>query len=240
MEQAGLTLTDKTHSSKVCFKRGSGMRRLLTLMLISVAALGLLACGKKSVWHRKITVIVSTLSGEVKGSSVQKETFTDNTGQWFASPEARGAGSWLSGEAVVVEVAPGRYLFALLGTNPATIPVLLPGEAPVKVAPNLSQLRNLSTLAASEYPALVTFTDINDPKSVKLVDPANLAATFGEGYNLKSITLEITDEGVTKGKTEQVLPWLKTVTSNLDGSKYSSPQLGLSNNINVGNFSTER
>ena len=58
-----------------------------------------------------------------------------------------------------------------------------------------------------DFPLLVTFTDIDDPKTVRKVDPNNLAATLGPGYALKSITLEITDEPVTKGKVEEVLGW---------------------------------
>lgn len=35
-----------------------------------------------------------------------------------------------------------------------------------------------------DYPLLVTFTDITDPKAVKKVEPHNLAATFGKGVSL--------------------------------------------------------
>ena len=39
----------------------------------------------------------------------------------------------------------------------------------------------------------------DDPKSVKPVDPDDLAAAFGEGVSLKDITVEITDDPVTWG-----------------------------------------
>ncbi|MCP4095679.1 MAG: hypothetical protein GY748_05500, partial [Planctomycetaceae bacterium] len=55
------------------------------------------------------------------------------------------------------------------------------------------------------FPLLVTFTDINDPASVKKIDPDDLAASFGPGYSLKSVTLEITGEPVTQGVVEKVL-----------------------------------
>jgi hypothetical protein len=58
------------------------------------------------------------------------------------------------------------------------------------------------------YPRFVTFTDVGNPKSVKLVDPANLAATFGPGFALKSVKLELTDEKVTTGLIEGALSWL--------------------------------
>jgi hypothetical protein len=40
-----------------------------------------------------------------------------------------------------------------------------------------------------QYPLLVTFGDIADPKSVALVDPTNLAASFGPGVRLTSVML---------------------------------------------------
>jgi hypothetical protein len=56
-------------------------------------------------------------------------------------------------------------------------------------------------------PMMVTFGDVTDPKSVRLVDPADLAASFGAGYALRKITLEITRERVTKGVVEGVLDY---------------------------------
>lgn len=55
---------------------------------------------------------------------------------------------------------------------------------------------------------MVTFGDLKDPKSVQEVDPENLPATFGPGYKIKSYTVEITDEPVTEGRVENLLPWL--------------------------------
>lgn len=51
----------------------------------------------------------------------------------------------------------------------------------------------------SNYPMMVTFDDIKNPKSVKQVDPDDLAASFGEGYAIKRITIELTDDPVTIG-----------------------------------------
>jgi hypothetical protein len=49
------------------------------------------------------------------------------------------------------------------------------------------------------YPILVRFADIVDPKTVELVDPDNLAASFGKGVKLRRITLERTEDAVTTG-----------------------------------------
>jgi hypothetical protein len=82
--------------------------------------------------------------------------------------------------------------------RPFTAVDLMPGnERPAF----LEQIRQVRDVPRDKYPLLVTFTDIADPKTVTKVDPDNLAATFGPGVALKRITLEITDEKVTEGRT---------------------------------------
>ena len=69
------------------------------------------------------------------------------------------------------------------------------------------------------YPKLVTFTDMNDPKSVTLVQvwerkkdghfflkEDRMEELFGAGVSLKGITLEITDEPVQWGVVDGYLP----------------------------------
>ena len=129
-------------------------------------------------------------------------------------PEARGGGHGRFGEAAVVEVAPGKYLFALLPGSMDTAPeldaahVFFPGQPPAETDAKFATLRESRQIPANLYPMLVTFGDINVPASVKLVDPKNLAASFGPGYRLKDMTLEITDEAMTEGRVESVLTWL--------------------------------
>ena len=86
----------------------------------------------------------------------------------------------------------------------------------------------------------------DDPASVARVDPTDLAASFGPGYALSSITLAITDEPVTKGRVEAVLGWLTDVgrkQANLKGkpehglvSEQPDPAVFL---ISPSDFSTE-
>jgi hypothetical protein len=89
---------------------------------------------------------------------------------------------------------------------------------------------------------LVTFGNISDPTSVQQVDPDDLAATFGAGYALRAVTLEITGEPVTIGVVEGVLGWLHDVWPNqLDGQRYETIKASnrFANSISTGNFSTE-
>ena len=89
------------------------------------------------------------------------------------------------------------------------------------------------------YAMLVTFTDIADPSSVKLVDPADLAASFGPGVKLKRITVEITDDPVTNG-IEKRLGWLPSHYNKLlGGERFEKISTRLADHLGAGNFSTE-
>lgn len=63
-------------------------------------------------------------------------------------------------------------------------------------------------------PDLVTFSDVNDPQSILLVDPDNLEATLGPGVSWRSIAIQTTDEPLTTG-IENHLPWVSSYRGNL-------------------------
>lgn len=219
------------------------MKRLLISLLLTLSALGLAGCWPKSYsWHQKLTVTVVTPSGEVSGSSVIYEKVL--LGQMPAM--ASGISYTIKGEATVVEVAPGKYLFALLsGLKTEALAATVFRDDPNEEAPitfdRIMSIREVKSVPSDMYPMLVTFTDINDPKSVKEVKPGKLAEVFGAGYALKSVTVEITDEVVSKGLNSAVLPWLANQYGlYLDGRNVSDVHNGLSNNIGDSNFRTEK
>ena len=87
----------------------------------------------------------------------------------------------------------------------------------------MEKLRGKKPVARDHYPMLVTFDDIAKPETVKQVDPDDLAATFGPGYALKQVSLELTDEPVTEGEIEEILGWLEEHYNNrLDGNRYGT------------------
>ena len=179
-------------------------RRIMTGGLALLAGATLAGCAiHKTTWTEKLTVVVTTPHGEVSGSAIRWQSLSED-------PVLNLAHSDMRGEAVVVEVARGRYLFALVEDNrPQAELMFFPGEPPVDAAPKLRRVKGQArAVPRSMYPLLVTFDDLKVPASVKQVDPDNLAAAFGDGYALKSITLEITDAPVTQGRVEAVLPWL--------------------------------
>ncbi|MGO6982522.1 hypothetical protein [Rhizobium leguminosarum] len=178
----------------------------LPLFALVLFAFSSCAAVEKYSWCQKLTVEVQTPDGIKTGSSVVESTLTERKG---GLPEAEGVFNDYKGEAVVVELAPGRYLFALLKETPRAERIFFPNEAPAQAAPKLKDMVGQSVvLPAKHYPMLVTFKSVADPTSIRLVNPEDLESSFGIGYKLKSITLTITDEPVPAAKISQLLPWL--------------------------------
>lgn len=189
------------------------MKKLLLLL----ALLSLAGCERYS-WRQKLTVTVETPAGEVSGSSVSQVSWRKH---WIRT-DGMGWDYDLTGEAVVVEVTPGRFLYALLkgaGTTEYMGSVaaasiagrtsrVIDGALFDEVRDKRDRAAGMIAVPEYQYPMLVTFGDITDPASVTLVDPADLAASFGPGVRLKSVTLQVTDEAVTERLVEGVLRWL--------------------------------
>ena len=147
---------------------------------------------------------------------------------------------WYSviGEATVVEVAPGRYLFALLDGSEeryyGAVREQLQGMRRGEWLKRIPTMKGIVTLKQKNYPLLVTLGNLNDPESVRKVDPRSLQATFGSEIHLKEITLEITNESITIGHVEALLSWISDLGGNmLDGKRYtdSTADENLANNL---------
>jgi len=128
--------------------------------------------------------------------------------------------SWrVTGEAVFVDLGDGKNLIVTLtNSSSGRKDSVSAAGLPYSPGPDLKVLgyparwravKRLKTrnIAPERLPTTVTFTDINDPKTVKRVDPLNLAATFGEGYALKRATVEVTRDAVSEGIAGK-LGWL--------------------------------
>jgi len=233
------------------------MKRFVSFMFCLFLLSGCLK-PKEVEWLQKLTLYIETPLGEVVASSVYKINVGDDTGGLFDLPGGKPLSFRVTGEAVVVNLPNGRYLFALMkGKTSSGNTVAQTENAFADVAPELRNEKRapyakrmervkLETearvLPAKAYPMLVTFDDVTDPKTVRLVDPADLAASFGAGYALRKVTLEITREPVTTGVVEGVLGWLEDIWPNrLDGDRYGNlySTLRFANSLSTGNFSTE-
>ena len=217
-----------------------GGLRLLRGVILCLLVATLSACGESHSWRQKTIIEVETPHGVVSGGSVSEMRVS-----YFGWLEKKLSASAMSydqrGEASFVEVAPGRYLFALLQENQPTLTVAIfsagAKEKNRETAKQLESLRESRDITQSQYiPMLVTFDDINDPRSVKLVDPNDLAATFGAGFRLKTIRLEITDEKVSQGKVATILPWQPTLVGSI-GKNMGLPYDHLLNQVLDASFS---
>ncbi|MEJ1992031.1 MAG: hypothetical protein P8X50_10060, partial [Maritimibacter sp.] len=136
-------------------------------------------------WHQEIRLVISTPDGPVEAASVlavdtRYHPYSSGLSTKEVNRDQRG-------EAVVADLGNGRYLFALLPS------LALAEMAYEDLPPNRPDIYRAIRRQVGEaaiplprnlYPRLVTFTDITDPTSVALVDPDNLAASFGPGYAL--------------------------------------------------------
>ncbi|MEO0418382.1 MAG: hypothetical protein AAF249_05930 [Pseudomonadota bacterium] len=231
------------------------MSRVRSALGIIFAALLLGSCGladdKAPDYRYRLTVEVETPEGLKTGSSVIE--VEQKLVRWGADP---GTGLMISskvrGEAVAVDLPGGQTLYALLRSEndvdwASRVYTLLsqpiPGETASAQAKRILELKDKQTLPRlwlanvllderSAYPVMVTFENEADPTSVKLVDPDDLAATFGEGVALKRITVELTNARVTE-TLEDRLGWIEDAWSHAalkDGpfyAKYPTVILGL-------------
>ncbi|MFD0915922.1 hypothetical protein ACFQ14_05840 [Pseudahrensia aquimaris] len=154
-------------------------------------------------WREKVTLTVTTPTGVKSAYSVHR------VGLPRADLVTGRSLKYRRGEAIVLELPDSsgpRYLFALLDVRWRALHIY---KDDLEKSSDISGLTKSAprVMPREYYPILVTFDDITKPETVKPVDPNNLAATFGEGYALKSVTLEITNERVTEGRVEEVLGW---------------------------------
>lgn len=200
---------------------GVGGRMVAVLLGLAFALAG---CGRTYEWHQKVTVTVETPNGVKRGASVTRVTWRDYS-EFERAIALTGSGGSIreNGEAAHVAVAPDKHLFLLLTQSPINLCFAAlraqtnrPADREVNrwggvgmalYTPTLRAERRVMPLPREKYPELVTFTDPLVPTSARAVDPDRLDAVFGPGYRLSSITVEITDEPVTR-RIATILPWL--------------------------------
>ena len=235
-------------------------RRFLVVTALGAAAAFLGSCGSSDGppdYRYRLKVEVNTPEGVKTGSSVIQVT------QRLVRPGSNPAGTAversLKGEAVAIDLPGGKTLFALLrsdndiGWAYRVMQTLAPdveGESFEQQLDDMLALKGEITLPRmfprhgpiderSAYPMLVIFGDINDPTSVKLVDPDDLAAIFGEGVSLKRITVQITEDPVTTGIVQRLV-WLPAFYDKmLDGQKINTiyAKNRFANDLYQGDFS---
>jgi len=194
-----------------------GFIALGVLIIGTVAAFAMSDMFISGTWRYKMTVIVETPEGIKTGSAVRE--ISNRVTPLDDFPQESGNPASIKGEAVVVDLGDRGVLFALISDKSDSefyqaFPA--PNNGPT-TAKGIKYYRSLepglkAPLDPTKYPGypkLVTFEDINDPKSVQGLTKDNIAEFFGDGVSIQEITLEITDEPVTN-KVLNFLPYLNS------------------------------
>jgi hypothetical protein len=180
------------------------------IVALIVAAVGLAGCGllRGNSYRFRMTVEADKHHGLKSGSGVL-EVNASRTPALTSEEKPGSAG--LKGEAIVIELPDGP-LFALLKNDDAGQPLhvritqaLSSRDTFKGVDDYIAAVRALGSgehraeLPRADWPLMVRFRDINDPKSVEKVDPA--------AVGVRRILLETTRDEVTTG-IEKRLPWI--------------------------------
>jgi hypothetical protein len=201
------------------------------LAILVWAALAVTGCGRSASYRYKLTLSVNTPDGVKTGFNVVEVDY------WAVSFPAQGEPHKIHGQGLYLDLGPGRRpLIALLthiyrrSDSPLNMPWL--GDDPIRivarlclnvtaiyswidVASKFDQCRSNSSIMPADLPDIVTFADVNDPGSIMLVDPNDLSATFGAGITWNSMTIQATDESLTKD-IDQRLPWVRHYQPNIN------------------------
>ena len=227
------------------------LRRILAgSLLAGILLTAFSGCGAQNPYkfRAKVTVFVDTPDGVRSGSSVY-EVWAN-----YSYPGTTRRIWGQRGEAVAVDLPNGQTLFALLTTG------AIHGDVASMVLATLDpefnntmvestqklveyQFSETRAVALQNYPMLVTFENLADPTSVNPVKPDDLAKNFGPQYQMKAITVEVTDEPVTVG-IEKRLGWLEAVgrersTLIPNPPKYLDEIIDPVQQVTSGYFSTE-
>jgi hypothetical protein len=142
---------------------------------------------------------------------------------------SRSGSTLTKGDAVVVDLGGGKTLSALLahiddkgleldGMNYVALRAF--NAAGRKTSFNeMNRISGAAPVTGALIPVLATFTDINDPATMRAVKPEDLETTYGTGFRLRSVIAEAVPNGfwpldfggalgepVTRG-IEAKLPW---------------------------------
>jgi hypothetical protein len=151
--------------------------------------------------HRFRLAIEVQVDGEVRsGSSVIEVRTTDyNVGM----PGAKGTHSRVLGQAVIVDLGKGRNVIATLGIGPAGSEDGIAGltqSAFMPIHPGLKHrdvpnLTGSAPLTGQHVPTLVTFSDLSDPKTARVIAPDRFNEVFGDDVHFKRAFIEMVPAG---------------------------------------------
>lgn len=180
---------------------------LILVVLIAAATLWLQESHPSYTVRYKVTVEIETPEGVKSGSSVWELSAGTPL---IKFPDA-GNPAGRRGEAVIVDLGKRGVVFALMSDQSWEngLYQAFPTQAPSSKRGIEYYQKTLKVGMKAEWreykPSMVTFTDLNDPKSVKGINREDMSEAFGMGVNLKQITVEITNDPVTWNMIDKYL-----------------------------------
>jgi len=154
-------------------------------------------------YRYRMTVEVE-VDGKVQSGSSVIQVKVNKQPQFGDAPPQE---SHIYGDAVFVDLGNGRNVIALLAAGPRgrnvdyfynIVPTLFGLTFEDRDLAKLARLQGRRDVPEAHMPTFVTFTDFADPKSVRVVPPAEFPRVFGTNVHLKDVTIEITKDAVTR------------------------------------------
>ncbi len=174
-------------------------------------------------WRYKITIEIETPEGIKSGAAVREVRAWKNAAK-LINPDVAPIEYEVIGEAVVVDLGKRGVLFGLIDWDSYEEVESSFPEIASNVSEYLEYYERLESGSRStlrnNQPKIVTFDNIEDPRTAKLVyerklygngqvDVNNFQNIFGKGIDLKQITIEISENPVSSG-IEKKLPFLNS------------------------------
>ncbi len=195
------------------------MGRLIGWLAGLVLSLPLVGCGESHSWRQKTIIEVETPNGIVSGGNV-----LDVSVQFYADWETSlanqtGSSSGSRGESSVVEVMPGKYLVALTASTTwsasSSALIAAANGGRIKTTADRTALAELleagmppHNLPQTEWPLLVTFDDVSDPKSIRVIEGKDLSPVFGDGFSIMGISIQTGPTLESDSAITEIFPWL--------------------------------
>ncbi len=187
-------------------------------LALSVAVIvGWMVAAKTPTHAYRLTIEVATPEGP-RSASVVRHVFAPCTGLLHKLlPIGAGAGSRVDGEAAFVDLGGGRNVIALMAGGPQGDNVDQPlGLAyyamqdaglintdrramtpPLRLC-DFTLKAGTAVLSPRLLPTIVTFSDLNDPASARVLQPteAGFTSVLGPGYRLARLAVEMVPVGI--------------------------------------------
>ena len=192
------------------------------LLVLGILAISLYGCWQwkypSTTWRYRLTIAVEADGQVHEGSGVVEVTFSRVPAPL---PEMRSVDTEIRGQAVFVDLGARGNLAAIIpGYRSTERPK---SDSLSHLSQNVFRERNpdfniydmrsmtgVVEISPELLPALVYFKNVNDPASHVIVDPGDMAAAYGAGVEIRSVSIEVTRDPVTTG-IEDKLPLLKSL-----------------------------